>query len=179
VPDNVTFATKPQIACALLSAALDADVPCAWVLADAVYGSDKNLRMMLERRGKHYVLAVRSNERLMTDDRFLHQARGTAADLAETLPAAAWERRAAGQGTKGPRVYDWARIRLLRLQRAPREHWLLIRRSRNDKTDRAYYVVFAPAEASLADLARVAGRRWTIEECFQSAKGEVGLVDCV
>jgi len=159
VPDNVTFATKPQIACALLSAALDADVPCAWVLADAVYGSDKNLRMMLERRGKHYVLAVRSNERLMTDDRFLHQARGTAADLAETLPAAAWERRAAGQGTKGPRVYDWARIRLLRLQRAPREHWLLIRRSRKDKTDRAYYVVFAPAEASLADLARVAGRR--------------------
>ena len=178
VPDNVTFATKPQIACALLSAALDAEVPCAWVLADAVYGSDKNLRMMLERRGKHYVLAVRSNERLMTDDRFLHQARGTAADLAETLPAVAWERRAAGQGTKGPRVYDWARIRLLRLQRAPREHWLLIRRSRKDKTDRAYYVVFAPAEASLADLARVAGRRWTIEECFQSAKGEVGLDHC-
>lgn len=175
VPDDITFATKPQIACALLSAALDADVPCAWVLADAVYGSDKNLRMMLERRGKHYVLAVRSNERLMTDDRFLHHARGTAADLAETLPSTAWERHAAGQGTKGPRVYDWARIRLLRLQRAPREHWLLIRRSRKDKTDRAYYVVFAPTEASLADLARVAGRRWTIEECFQSAKGEVGL----
>jgi len=158
--------------------ALDAGVPCAWVLADAVYGSDKHLRMMLERRGKPYVLAVRSNERLMADDRFLHHARGTAANLAEALSAAVWERHAAGQGAKGPRVYDWARIRLLRLQRAPREHWLLIRRSRKDKTDCAYYVVFAPAETSLADLARVAGRRWTIEECFQSAKGEVGLDHC-
>jgi len=178
VPDDITFATKPQIACELIGAALDAGVPCAWVLADAVYGSDKHLRMMLERRGKHYVLAVRSNERLMADDHFLHHARGTAVNLAEALPAAAWERHAAGQGAKGPRIYDWARIRLLRLQRAPREHWLLIRRSRKDKTECAYYVVFAPVETSLADLARVAGRRWTIEECFQSAKGEVGLDHC-
>ncbi len=178
VPDDTAFATKPQIACELLGAALDAGVPCAWVLADAVYGSDKRLRMMLERRGKHYVLAVRSNERLMANDRFLHHARGTAAELAEALPTAAWERHAAGQGAKGPRVYDWARIRLLRLQRPPREHWLLVRRNRKDKTDCAYYVVFAPAEASLVDLARIAGRRWTIEECFQSAKGEVGLDHC-
>ena len=65
VPDDITFATKPQIARELLGAALDAGVPCAWALADAVYGSDKHLRMTLERRGKHYVLAVRSNERLM------------------------------------------------------------------------------------------------------------------
>src|ERR1019366_4619185 len=79
---------------------------------------------------------------------------------------------------KGQRIYDWARIRLLRLQRPPREHWLLIRRSRKDKADCAYYVVFAPSNTSLADLARVAGRRWTIEECFQSAKGEVGLDHC-
>ena len=178
VPDDITFATKPQIACELISAVLDAGVPCAWVLADAVYGSDKHLRMMLERRGKHYVLAVRSNERLMADDRFLRHARGTAANLAEALPAAAWERHAAGQGAKGPRIYDWARIRLLRLQRAPHEHWLLIRRSRKDKTDCAYYVVFAPVQANLADLARVAGRRWTIEDCFQAAKGEVGLDHC-
>jgi SRSO17 transposase len=178
VPQDITFATKPQIARELLSDAFDAGVPCAWVLADAVYGSDKHLRIMLERRTKHYILAVRSNERLMADDRFLRHARGTAAELAEALPAGAWERHAAGQGAKGPRIYDWARIRLLRLQRPPREHWLLIRRSRKDKTDCAYYVVFAPTNTSLADIAQVAGRRWTIEECFQSAKGEVGLDHC-
>jgi SRSO17 transposase len=178
VPDDRVFATKPAIARELIAAALDAGVPCAWVLGDAVYGSDKRLRMMLERRDKPYVLAVRSNERLMTDDPHLHYARGTAANLARTLAASSWVKHSAGSGAKGPRIYDWARVRLLRLQQPPREHWLLIRRNRKDPTDRAYYVVFAPRETTLADLARVAGQRWTIEECFQTAKGEVGLDHC-
>ncbi len=178
VPNDIAFATKPMIARKLIAAALDAGVPCAWVLADAVYGSDKQLRMMLERRDKHYVLAVRSNERLMADDRELGHARGTAAELAQALPASSWTKLSAGLGAKGPRVYDWARIRLRRLQRPPREHWLLVRRNRKDPTDCAYYVVFAPTETPLSDLARVAGQRWTIEECFQAGKGEVGLDHC-
>src|SRR4051812_22325640 len=70
IPDSVTFATKPQIACALIAAALDAGVPCAWVLADALYGSDSRLRRMLEARRQPYVLAVRSNHHL----RFLTEA---------------------------------------------------------------------------------------------------------
>lgn len=178
VPDDITFATKPAIARALITKALDAGVPCAWVLADAVYGSDKHIRMMLERRNKSYVLAVRSNERLMVDDGRLGQARGTAAELAQALPASSWTKLSAGPGAKGPRVYDWARVRLLRLQRPPREHWLLIRRRRKDPTDCTYYVVFAPAETTLGALALVAGQRWTIEECFQTGKGEVGLDHC-
>ena len=52
---------------------------------------------------------------------------------------------------------------------------MLIRRSRRDPPDRAYYVVFAPAGTSLAELAGAAGLRWTIEECFQRAKEELGL----
>ena len=51
VPEEITFATKPQIACALIAAALDAGAPCAWVLADALYGSDSRLRRMLETAG--------------------------------------------------------------------------------------------------------------------------------
>jgi len=69
IPASVTFATKPQIACALIGAALDAGVPCGWVLADALYGSDSRLRRMLEARRQPYVLAVRSNHHL----RFLKQ----------------------------------------------------------------------------------------------------------
>ncbi|MBV8913815.1 MAG: hypothetical protein JOZ05_12345 [Acetobacteraceae bacterium] len=57
------------------------------------------------------------------------------------------------------------------------DHWLLIRRSRQKPDECAYYVVFAPAETPLAALARVAGRRWTIEECFEAGKQEVGLAD--
>lgn len=178
IPDDVAFATKPAMARAMIAPALDAGVPCAWVLGDAVYGSDKRLRMMLERRHKPYVLAVRSNERLMADDRYLGHARGAASALAQAVPAAAWMRHSAGWGAKGPRLYDWARVRLLRLQRLPWEHWLLIRRNRKDPTDCAYYVVFAPAATTLAELARAAGQRWTIEECFQAGKGEVGLDHC-
>src|SRR3982750_3696451 len=51
VPEEITFATKPQMACELIAQALDAGAPCAWVLADALYGSDSRLRRMLERRG--------------------------------------------------------------------------------------------------------------------------------
>ena len=105
----------------------------------------------------------------------------TAAELAQACPASAWQCHSAGAGTKGERLYDWARVPLARRgppqAQAPRQHWLLIRCHRKDPDDIAYYVVFAPANTSLATLARVAGMRWTVEECFEMAKQEVGLDD--
>ena len=174
IPDDVEFATKPKIGIAMVKAALNAGVPCAWVLGDAVYGSDKTLRVMLERHDKPYVLAIRGNERLMMGDFRTH----TAEDLAAGLAMDQWRRLPAGQGSKGPRLYDWARLRLFRLQSPPWDHWLLIRRSISDPMDMAFYVTFGPHETELKELAAVAGLRWTIEECFQSAKGETGLDHC-
>jgi SRSO17 transposase len=89
IPDAVGFATKPQIARDLIGAALNAGVPCAWVLADALYGSDSRLRHMLEDRGQAYVLAVRSNHVL----RFLSQDGLVQTDpesLADALPSGSW-----------------------------------------------------------------------------------------
>lgn len=174
IPDNVTFATKPKIGIAMVEAALDAGVPCAWVLGDSVYGSDKSLRVMLEGRDKPYVLSIRGNERLIMGDFRTH----TAKDVAAGLSADQWRRLPAGAGSKGPRLYDWARLRLFRLQSPPWDHWLLIRRSIADPTDMAFYVTFGPHITGLNELAAVAGLRWTIEECFQSAKGETGLDHC-
>ena len=174
VPDDVTFATKPKIGVAMVAAAIEAGVPCAWVLGDAVYGSDKSLRVMLESHDKPYVLSVRGNERLIMGDFRTH----TAEDLAARASANEWRRLPAGQGSKGPRLYDWARLRLFRLQSPPWDHWLLIRRSIADPTDMAFYVTFGPDITELPELAAVAGLRWTIEECFQSAKGEAGLDHC-
>lgn len=176
IPDAVNFATKPALAGEMIGRALDAGLPCAWVLGDEIYGSDRRLRMDLERRGQPFVLAIRSNETLWS---VLEERHGqhTAAKLTQALPAEAWQRLSAGAGSKGERFYDWARVRLTRLQQPPWDHWLLVRRNRRDPTDLAYYVVFGPAETSLAALARVAGRRWAIEECFEVAKQEVGLAD--
>ena len=65
----------------------------------------------------------------------------------------------------------------MRLQQPPWDHWLLVRRHPSKPDQLAYYVVFGPADTTLATLARVAGRRWAIEECFEVAKQEVGLAD--
>lgn len=177
VPDDIAFATKPQIAGELIAAALDTGLPCAWVLADALYGSDSRLRRMLEARGQAYVLAVRSNQHLrFVRDGGLEQTSPEA--LADGLAAEAWSTHAAGEGAKGLRLYDWARLGLPWICDPDRERWLLIRRSRHDPAKRAYYLVFAPAGTPLADLAGAAGLRWTIEECFQRAKDDLGLDHC-
>ena len=45
IPDEVAFATKPALAGQMIGRALDAGLPCAWVLGDEIYGSDRRLRM--------------------------------------------------------------------------------------------------------------------------------------
>ena len=173
VPEATAFATKPEIARELIAAALDAGVPCAFVLADALYGSDRKLRRMLEAREQPYVLAVRSNEPMRSGGDAL--ALTTSGELTAALPPEAWFCHAAGEGAKGPRLYDWARLRLFWSQDPKFEHCLLVRRNRRDPAAVAYYVVFAPAGTTLAELAAVAGWRWTIETCFETAKDELGL----
>ena len=54
-------------------------------------------------------------------------------------------------------------------------YWLLVRRSIAKPEEFAYYVCYGPAGTTLEELARVAGTRWAIEECFEEAKGQVGL----
>jgi SRSO17 transposase len=179
IPEDVVFATKPVLARQMIERALDAGVPCAWVLGDEVYGSDHKLRAALERREQAYLLTVRSNEQVWAV-RDKKTGWYTAAELADARPASAWQCHSAGAGSKGERLYDWARLPLARRGGPPRahwQHWLLIRRNRQDPDDMAYYVVFAPANTSLATLARVAGMRWTVEECFEVAKQAVGLDD--
>src|SRR3954452_8232059 len=179
IPDETVFATKPALAQQMIIRALDAGVPCAWVLGDEVYGSDHKLRAALEQREQAFVLTVRSNEKLWAV-RANKTGWYTAAELAAARPASAWQCHSAGAGTKGERFYDWARLRLARRPGPVQphwQHWLLIRRNRTDPADVMYSVGFAPANTSLATLARVAGMRWTVEECFEVAKQAVGLDD--
>jgi SRSO17 transposase len=177
VPEPITFATKTEIARTLIGNALNAGAPCAWVLADALYGSDSGLRRMLEQRSQPYVLAVRSNLalRFVTSEGFVQT---DPAGLADDLDASHWVSHAAGEGTKGIRLYDWARIALPWPAGEGFERWVLMRRNRKDPAERAYYLVFAPTGTSLAELAGAAGLRWTIEECFQRGKEELGLDHC-
>jgi SRSO17 transposase len=172
---DVEFKTKPELAIDMLRRACDGGVPAGWVTADAVYGQHYKLRVACEELGLSYVLAVALNQHVIAgSDRFEgHEFR--ADDLIAALPAQSWQRRSAGKGTKGERLYDWARIRVHGPNHPDSAYWLLARRNLDDATDLAYYLCHAPARTSLSDLIRIAGIRWTIEETFQTSKGQTGL----
>jgi SRSO17 transposase len=165
VPETVAFATKPQLGLAMLERALDAGVPCAWVTGDSIYGSDSRIRRFLERRRLGYVLEVTSAH---------HLGLVPVASWVDDVPADGWHRLSAGDGAKGPRLYDWAYLPY----RGAAAGWrkgLLIRRSLAQPEELAFSLTCAPEATTLADLVRVAGTRWTIEMNFEAAKGEVGL----
>jgi SRSO17 transposase len=177
VPDDVAFATKPAIATEMVAKLLDEGLPCAFVLADAVYGSDARFRRMLEARGQAYVLAVRSNHTL----RIFEDWQLTQTDpetMIAGLPQDAWHALSAGEGAKGQRLYDWACVPLSHTSEVGFSRWVLARRSLRDPDKQTYYFVYARSEISLAEMAAAAGLRWTIEECFLRAKDDLGLDHC-
>ena len=174
VPEEVAFRTKPRLAREMLERAVEAGVPFNWVTGDEVYGNDRNLRLWLEHEGIAHVLAIKSNEKLWAlTDKGPRQVR--ADELTSGVEETRWIRCSAGNGAKGPRLYDWTRVVIRPLREPSKGYWLLARRSIAQPAELAYYVCFGPADTTLEDLVRVAGTRWTIEECFEEAKGQVGL----
>ena len=164
IPQETRFATKPQLARAMIGRVLAAGIPFAWFTADEVYGDNGPLREWLESAGVAYVVAVSCDHRVPAG-----AGRVIRADkLAAKIPAAAWQRVSCGPGSKGDRVYDWA------LADARPGHDLLIRRSVRSG-ELAFYRCWAPSPATLVDLVRVAGARWAVEECFAAAKNETAL----
>jgi SRSO17 transposase len=171
IGEDTQFATKPALASRMILRALDGGVPARWVAGDEVYGGNPTLRGDLEHRGVGYVLAVACDHRVTT-------AAGTrrADELVARLPKRAWQRLSAGKGAKGHRFYDWAWITIVDTGDNASEgyRWLLVRRNRRTG-ELAYYRCYAPERVPLTALVRVAGRRWTIEESFQTSKGQTGL----
>jgi len=177
VPDEIQFATKPAMAREMVARLLDDHIPCAFVLADAVYGSDSQFRRMLEGRRQSYVLAIRSTHvlRFLEEWQFIQTDPAT---LVDELEAQAWQPLSAGEGAKGPRLYEWVRLPLKWDTETGFTRWILARRSLRDTKAIAYYFAFAPTDTTLADLAGAAGLRWAIEECFLRAKDDLGLDHC-
>jgi SRSO17 transposase len=170
IPKDRRFATKPALAAQMLARSLAAGVPAAWVTGDSVYGDDRRLRMALEARPQGYVLAVSGKEYVWVD---WHQRQ--VKTVLAAWPEDGWSRRSAGDGVKGPRWYDWRWLSLAEPLEPGWCRWLLVRRSVSAPTALAAYVVYAPQDTTLEEVVRVAGMRWTIEICFEAAKGEVGL----
>ena len=174
VPEDVGFQTKPRLAQRMLERALESGVPFRWVAGDEVYGNDRNLRLWLEHQGIPHVLAIKRSEKLWAlTEKGPRQVR--ADRLASQVDETGWVRCSTGDGAKGPRIYDWTAVAIRPVREPGKGHWLLVRRSVAKPEELAYYVCYGPAGAALEELARVAGTRWAIEECFEEAKGQVGL----
>lgn len=169
VPDSVTFQTKPELAQAMLDQAWDKGVAMQWVTGDEVYGNCPRLREFIESRGRYYVLAVSCTTAVW-------RLGGGDPVAVNSIPLRKWKRVSVKDGEKGPIFYDWARVRVIeKRQKAGSEVWLLARRSVSKPKEIAYYLSCAPKQTPLERLAQVASTRYTVEQCFEEAKGEAGL----
>ncbi len=170
IPSSRSFATKPALARQMLARLFATNVSVRWVTGDSIYGDDRRLRLWLAEQDRAYVLAVSGKDYVWIGWR-QHQIK----TLLAKLPDAGWERRSAGNGAKGLRMYDWLRLPMGSALQEPGRRWLLVRRTIEEPHDLTAYVVFAPQGTPAEELVRVAGSRWAIEIDFETAKGEVGL----
>ena len=180
VPPEIKFATKPRLAVGMIERAIAAGVSFAWVAADSIYGVSE-IEMALRRAGKGYVLGVNSNAQFNSWGTEPPVA-GTAEAIGQVLDASAWQPLSAGEGTKGARLYDWAYLALADLEAddfnpdlsGTWTRGLLIRRHISDQS-LAYFTTWCPAGTSIETLVAVEGRRWAIEDSFETTKTELGL----
>ena len=173
-PEGVRFATKGELARAMLNRAFEAGVPARWIVADTVYGMTRGLRGWLEKSERSYVVAVTSSKGIYHEGR-QRQVR----TVAKSLPQDAWMRASAGTGSKGECLYEWACVTLpesgVYREGVRAGRWLLMRRSISEPEEIAFYLCYGPAQTNVYELVRIAGRRWQIEDAFAQAKGESGL----
>ena len=201
VPEDVRFRTKLELAAEMLTAAIErGHLPVGWVTADAAYGDSADLRALVASHGRWCCFEVSGTTEVWTAEpdwgvppragrtgrpRTKMRSRPDAVpaqavrDIVRVLPPDAWIRHRVTEGEKGPREYEFARLRMTeKVHRAPGQAgWLLARRpvGSDQGAEIKCYLSNAPATIALAEMAAVGCLRWTIEEDFELAKGEVGL----
>jgi len=201
VPETVRFKTKLELAGEMLTAAVErGHLPYQWVTADAAYGDSADFRALVASHGRWYCVEVSGTTEVWTAEpdwgvppasgrtgrpRTKARARPNAApaqacrEIVRELPTGDWIRHRVTEGEKGPREYEFARLRVTeKVHRTPGQAgWLMARRpvGSAEGADIKCYLSNAPATIALAEMAAVGCLRWTIEEDFELAKGEVGL----
>ena len=170
VPQEVTFATRPQQVAAMIARTVAAGVVFAWFAADEEFGQNPSLRAYLEEERIAYCVAVPKTTSTTTGN--ISTAKKdpqVVENIAARRKPHDWSRRSCGIGSKGFRVYDWALITT-----DHPGHQYVVRRNINDG-ELAYFHCYNPRAEGLSELVRVIGSRWPIEECFEAAKQEAGL----
>ena len=163
------------------------ELPHAWVTLDAEFGRSQKFRASLRQMGERYIVAteprhrVREAEFPANANRRRTAPMTSARRLIEALPDREWTRVKIRDGAKGPIVVWAARARVqasLRQKIDPAVEWLLVIRTDGEAPDYRYYLSNAGTDVSVEALVEAAAARWQIEDCFERAKGRVGLHHC-
>lgn len=170
IPDHISFATKPEQAKQMVQRTQAAGLPIRWVVADTVYGHSPDLRTFLEEHSLAYALAVPCTEAVCVQTKAGLLLRDVASIAQQALGGRDWQRLSASLGTKGERLFDWARLPVVSRGIVDGCHWLVFRRCLDDPNELAYYLVYAPLETPLSIMVQAIGARWHIEEDLQACK---------
>jgi hypothetical protein len=163
IPATTRFRTKCELAAMMLERLWQAQIAISWVVADCVYGSNAALRAWLQTHGYFFVLAVRCTEPI-TLQTPTGRVRMTVAEAeARFIHPHDWQRLRVGDGTKGPRWFDWVCLPILDHCEDDTQHFLLIRRLLTDPSKKVSYVVFGPVGTTLAERVAAISARWKIE----------------
>jgi SRSO17 transposase len=198
VPREVSFQSKPEIAAEMIRRTRQAShVRFSWIVGDELYGDSGSLLDALEQMGQRYVLEVKSNTLVWTEDpagrKSIYKGPKRRAreggwrqdgirsvrELAGELPGEAWEPIKLREGAKGPLIYEYARLRVwaVRHGKPGPPIWLLLQRSLDNPGELKYHVSNADERTPLEEMALAAGTRWRVEEFFHDAKGHLGMAD--
>lgn len=169
VPEEIEFQTKPHQALEMLQELKEQGFPGEWATGDTVYGEHVALRQGIMKMKLKFVLAV-----TIKTEVWLNKNKLSVQEIIKNLPTKQWKIIEVFKGSKGPRCYEWVALRVKLPEDPQQAVWLMARRSLSDGK-LAYYLCHAPRGTHLKTLAKVAASRWSIEQCFEEAKGETGL----
>jgi len=164
IPESRGFQTKPQLAILMLERLLQAHLTISWVAADSVYGGNPGLRTWLEARCQPYVMAVASTEPVVLELPLIGVRRLEVCEVAALLAPCDWQRLSMSEGSKGPRLFDWACLPIWHHGLDDGWHSLLVRRPLEAGETPTFYLVFASPGTRLEAKVTALGARWRIEE---------------
>lgn len=198
VPEDVTFQTQPELAWAMIDTLHRRGVlPFAWVTFDEHFGNNPVLLDRVAAAGLTYLAEVPHATRVWQvrpqtsvppaqrrgrPPRRVRVCPGAAPAmrvdmLAAQVPRQAWRRRLIKEGSKGPLIAEFARVRAVAVRDGlpGPAVWVVFRRSLGEAPELKTYLSNAGAVTPLAPLVRVSGMRWPVEAAIEEGKGEVGM----
>jgi SRSO17 transposase len=199
LPQNIEFRTKPQLAADMLTTIADENIlPFKYVLGDSIYGkSPEFISAAEEIPGLIYFVSITGDiqcwlkQPITRSHKYRHKGKIKTKKvlvdgqekpisfkhLARKINDYFWYRREVSEGSKGPIVYEFTRRQVVLCHDGlpQKTVWLLIRRTLGDDPDYSYFICNASSSVRLKTLIWLSGLRWSIEQCFEEAKTELGM----